>query len=322
VPAAEASIERVIEKTSRREALLAVSARAHCSAPPDPTQHNPKETDPMTLTTPHLPPTQIAPETFLIHDHEPQGDEPVTVTLNTMVIRAAEPVVVDTGMASNEAQFLADIFSLVEPEDIRWVFISHDDIDHTGNLNALMQAAPNATAIIKWFMVKRMGETLDVPLDRQRWIGDGESFDVGDRVLHAVRPPVFDAPTTRGLFDPTTGVYWSSDSFATPVFAPVPTVEELPEDFWLGGINTFHRYVSPWLEMVDDRAYQKAVDRIEALAPTVLAGCHTPAVVGDRVTQAIATTRLSPTAEIQPEPDQALLDQIQRTLGDLRVLAA
>jgi flavorubredoxin len=147
----------------------------------------------------HLEPTLIAPETFLIHDHEGEGTAPVCVPLNTMVIRGAEPVVVDTGMAENRDQYLADVFSLVEPEDIRWVFISHDDVDHTGNLNALMERAPNATLVINWFMTTRMGASLEVPPTRQRWVGDGEGLDVGDRVLQAVRPPIFDSPTTRGL---------------------------------------------------------------------------------------------------------------------------
>ena len=87
-------------------------------------------------------PTEIAPDTFLIHDHQGEGTGPVSVALNTMVIRAAEPVVIDTGMKENRDQYLADVFSLVEPEDIRWVFISHDDVDHTGNLNALMELRP------------------------------------------------------------------------------------------------------------------------------------------------------------------------------------
>ena len=30
--------------------------------------------------------------------------------------------------------FFADVFSIVEPEDVRWLFLSHDDPDHTGNL--------------------------------------------------------------------------------------------------------------------------------------------------------------------------------------------
>ena len=59
-----------------------------------------------------------------------------------MVIRGAEPVVVDTGVPENRDQYLADVFSLVEPEDVRWVFISHDDVDHTGNVNAADGACP------------------------------------------------------------------------------------------------------------------------------------------------------------------------------------
>ena len=218
------------------------------------------------ITKTHLEPTLIAPETFLIHDHEGEGTAPVCVPLNTMVIRGAEPVVVDTGMAENREQYLADVFSLVEPEDIRWVFISHDDVDHTGNLNALMDRACNATLVINWFMTTRMGASLEVPPTRQRWVGDGEGLDVGDRVLQAVRPPIFDSPTTRGLYDPTTGVYWSSDSFATPMPHPMATVAELDDEFWLGGMTMFDNYVSPWLDLVDDAKFQATVDRVAGAA--------------------------------------------------------
>ncbi|HEX5615116.1 MAG TPA: MBL fold metallo-hydrolase [Acidimicrobiia bacterium] len=264
-----------------------------------------------------LEPTEIAPETFLIHDHQGEGTAPVVVALNSMVIRAAEPVVVDTGMAENRDQYLADVFSIVEPEDIRWVFISHDDVDHTGNVNALMDAAPNATLIINWFMMERMGESLAVPPTRWRWIGDGESFDVGDRTLHTVRPPVFDSPTTRGLFDPTTGVYWGSDSFATPLLTPVRTVETLDEQFWTAGIEMFSQYVSPWLALVDDAKYQAQVDRVASLHPTKLVGCHTPLIEGARVAQAIATTRTTPTAVVPPQPDQSVLEEIQRAMTSI-----
>jgi flavorubredoxin len=260
-------------------------------------------------------PTRIAPDTFLIHDHHGEGEAPVSVALNSMVIRAAQPVVVDTGVAENRDRFLADVFSVVEPVDIRWVFISHDDIDHTGNVNALMDLAPNATLVINWFMAERMGGSLAVSPTRQRWVGDGERFDVGDRTLLAVRPPVFDSPTTRGLYDSKTGVYWASDSFAAPMLQPVRDAAELDEAFHLEGINTFDRYVSPWLELVDEARFQATVDRVAALAPTVVAGCHTPAVTGDRVSAAIAATRRSPSAEIMPEPDQVVLEQIQAALS-------
>jgi flavorubredoxin len=270
---------------------------------------------PMTKT--RIEPTRIAPETFLIHDHQGEGHAPVVVALNTMVIRAAEPVVVDTGMAENRQQYLDDVFSLVEPEDVRWVFISHDDVDHTGNVNALMEACPNATLIINWFMTERMGASLEVPPTRQRWIGDGESFDAGDRRLYAVRPPIFDSPTTRGLYDPTTGVYWGVDSFATPMLTPVRDVAELDPEFWVGGMATFDNYVAAWLPLVDDSRFQRTVDRIEALNPSTIAGCHTPIIGRDHVARAIANTRIAPSATYPPQPDQAVLEEIQRALTHL-----
>jgi flavorubredoxin len=269
------------------------------------------------LTRTRLEPTQIAPETYLIHDHQGEGTAPVSVALNTMVIRAAEPVVVDTGMAENRDRYLADVFDLVEPDDIRWVFISHDDVDHTGNVNALMAAAPNATLVIDWFMHERMGASLAVPPSRWRWVQDGDTIDVGDRTLHVVRPPVYDSPTTRGLFDPATRVYWGSDAFASPMATPVRDVAELDPTAWIEGIHMFARYVSPWLTLVDDARYQRTVDRIAALQPQVIAGCHTPVIGARHVAGALDATRQAPTAVVPPQPDQSVLDAIVASLEPL-----
>ena len=115
------------------------------------------------------------------------------------------------------------------------------------------------------------------------------------------------------LFDPTTGVYWASDAFASPMPTPVRTADELEHSSWIGGIHTFARYVSPWLELVDERRFQRTVDRVAALAPSVITGCHTPIIGSAHVEHAMATTRRSPAAAFDPPPDQSVLDEIQRT---------
>jgi hypothetical protein len=124
-------------------------------------------------------------------------------------------------------------------------------------------------------------------------------LDVGDRVLQAVRPPIFDSPTTRGLFDPTTGVYWAVDSFATPMLTPVREVAELDPDFWVEGMATFDNYVSPWLALVDDARFQATIDRVAALQPTTIVGCHTPVIGAGHVADAIAATRRAP-GDVRP----------------------
>ena len=58
-----------------------------------------------------------------------------------MVIRGAQPVIVDTGCSRVRDSWLAAAFSVVEPEDVRWIFISHDDHDHIGNLERCSSCA-------------------------------------------------------------------------------------------------------------------------------------------------------------------------------------
>lgn len=257
-------------------------------------------------------PLRIAPDTYVLHSvQEAMGDPPLFVYLNSMVIVGSEPVIVDTGTIANRRQWLEDAFSLVEPQDVRWVFLSHDDVDHTGNLEQVMEACPNATLVCNWAMVERHTNCFAFPLERCRWVMHGESFDAGDRTLHAVRPPVFDSPTTRGLFDPTTGVYWSADTFATPLPDHRATIADLDPEFWRFGLTMFALgAVSPWISMVDPDKYGRFVDVAEGLGATTIAGCHTPVLEGPYIKQAFDRVRELPLVDPPPLPDQSALDQV------------
>jgi ODP family beta lactamase len=265
---------------------------------------------PLAPTT-YFPPSRIAADTWVIHQVQPALGEPLFVYLNSMVILGAEPMIVDTGTPANREQWLKDAFSLVEPTDVRWVFLSHDDVDHTGNLDEVMSACPNAQLVCNWAMIERHTNCFQFPLERCRWIMDGETLDIGDRELAALRPPVYDSPTTRGLFDPTTGVYWAVDTFATPLPDPQVGVADLDPDFWAGGLALFALgAVSPWLSMVDERKYGLYVDRVQNLAITTVAACHSPVIEGPLIERAFGHIRQLPALDPPALPDQSVLDQI------------
>src|SRR5690606_28348558 len=114
--------------------------------------------------------------------------------------------------------------------EVKWIFISHDDIDHTGNLQQALEMCPNATLVSSWFQVERLTAGFNLPLHRMRWVNDGETFEAGNRTFAAIRPPIYDSPTTRGLYDPKTGLYWGSDCFAAPVQQPVDYAGDLDAD--------------------------------------------------------------------------------------------
>jgi flavorubredoxin len=256
-------------------------------------------------------PTKIAAETWVIHQVQPALGAPLEVYLNSMVIRGAEPVIVDTGTPANRRQWLEDVFGIVEPDDVRWIFLSHDDVDHTGNLDEALSICPNAKVVCNWAMIERHTNCFEFPLDRCRWIVDGESFDVGDRTLHAIRPPVFDSPTTRGLYDPTTKVFWSVDTFATPLPDSSMAIADLDPDFWAENLTLFALgAVSPWISMTDPVKYGRHVDKTQDLDITTIAACHSPVIEGPYIEQAFAHIRRLPTVTAPDLPDQSILDQI------------
>lgn len=256
-------------------------------------------------------PVRIAPETWVIQATHGEGVAPVAVHMNAMVIRGEQPVVVDTGAPVHCEQFLEDLFSLVDPDDVRWVFVSHDDIDHYGNAAAVMAACPNATLVATWFLCERLAaEGFPVPPTRWRWVADGETLDAGDRTLVAVRPPLYDSPTTRGLFDPTTGVYWASDCYATPVERGTAFVSDLDPAFWREGFVTFQTWNSPWVSLVDRSAFSATCRAVEDLGVSAIATGHGPTITGASLTAAFSMMHRLPAADAPPQPGQPLLDEI------------
>ena len=265
---------------------------------------------PLAPTT-YVPPTKVAPNTWVIHQVQPALGQPLFVYLNSMVILGAEPMIVDTGTPANREQWLKDVFSLVEPGDVRWIFLSHDDVDHSGNLEQVLGACPNAQLVCNWAMIERHTNCFEFPLPRCRWIMDGDTLDIGDRQLLALRPPVYDSPTTRGLFDPTTGVYWSVDTFATPLPDPQLGIADLDPDFWFEGLALFGLgAVSPWLSLVDEDKYGRYVDRVQRLDIKTVAACHSPVLEGPLIERAFAHVRRLPGLVPPNMPTQSVLDQI------------
>ena len=122
---------------------------------------------------PETAPQLFAPETWLIPNLVP-ADEGLYLGVNSMVIRGAEPVIVDTGAPIHRDLWREKVFSIVEPEDVRWIFLSHDDGDHTGGLLDAMEMCPNATLVTNFFSFERLAlEKPALPPQRMRWIDPG-----------------------------------------------------------------------------------------------------------------------------------------------------
>ena len=200
--------------------------------------------------------------------------------VNAFVIKAREPVLVDTGMGIDSEEFMKALESIIDPQDLKWVWLTHDDADHTGNIQKVLEAAPSARLVANSLAVLRMSTAWPVPMHRVYWLNSGDSIRVGDRKLTAVRPPLFDNPTTVGIYDDKSEVFFSADCFGAIILSPAQNVDDVPEGDLTQGMISWASGDNPWVHMVEPTVFSKALDRIRQMAPKMIFSGHLPPAQG------------------------------------------
>ena len=65
------------------------------------------------------------------------------LAVNSYLIRGAEPTIIDTGITPEVPDFDVALRELIDPNELRWIFVTHADRDHVGALGRLLTEAPN-----------------------------------------------------------------------------------------------------------------------------------------------------------------------------------
>lgn len=255
-------------------------------------------------------PLPVTPDVHLIRSL-PDGGGTERLARNSLVLRSPQDtVLVDTGAALDRDAWWAQVEAVVDPADVRWIFLSHEDADHVGNLAEALERCPEATVVASWHLAQRLAGTVAIPLARCRWLNDGQRTHLGGREVVALRPPAYDAPTTRGLYDVASKVYWAADCFGLPVPHPVDDVGQLDRDVWDDGTLRFGSLLSPWATHTDPARWRQAVVRVAALDLHALTGAHGPVVRRRDVDHALELITELPERPEVTVPDQRELERI------------
>ena len=239
--------------------------------------------------------------------------------VNAYVLHAAEPVLVDTGVPAGRAAFLDALWSVVDPADLRWVYLTHPDRDHTGSLAEVLAAAPQARLVTTFLGFGIASMDFPVTPDRAYFLNPGQSLDVGDRRLTAVRPPVDDSPATTGLHDESTGTCFSSDCFGAPLGsaadAEVEDIAELSADDLTAGQRLWVTVDSPWVSTVDPARFGASLAPLRAMDPRVVLSTHLPPA-RDAVPRLLDVLAATPGSDGFVGPDQAMLEAMLASLHE------
>jgi glyoxylase-like metal-dependent hydrolase (beta-lactamase superfamily II) len=210
---------------------------------------------------------------------------------------------------------------------VRFIVVTHPDLDHQGGLAVMRDAAPDAVTACGFLdraMIRRPEQLLsdryqqymhehgvgfddvDVAWMRANYGGPveidltlvgGERLSVGDRVLE-VLPAAGHSAGHLMLFEPASRMLFCSDAIHSSM---CPSVDGAPA-------------LCPTYEDVE--SYLETIARVESLAPAELHSGHWPVAVGAEVGEFLAASR-----EFVARLDDVLLERLgggrQLTLGEL-----
>ncbi len=246
-------------------------------------------------------PYQAAPDVHVL---------PTTVALpgvgflpvNAYVLLAEEPVLIDSGLRADGEQFIDALASIIDPRALRWVWLTHDDADHTGNIQRVFELAPHARLATQAFNAMRMASWWPVPLERVHAIRAGDRLPVGDRTLQAVPPPLYDNPMSMGLLDEATGAFFSVDSFGAILPEVAQDAADVPHETLAGGMRAWATSDSPWAHLLDRQMFGRVLSGVRHLQPTGILSSHLPAANGTSLERFLEVLESVPDAEPAVRP--------------------
>jgi len=254
-------------------------------------------------------PRRVGPGTDLLPAYVPLPGLGI-LPVNAYVVHAAQPVLVDTGIAALQEGFMRALRRLIDPAALQWIWLTHADADHVGNLRAVLAEAPNARIVTNYLGVGKLG-LLQFPPERCYLLNPGQALDVGDRRLLAHRPPVYDAPETMAAYDTRTGHLFTSDCFGAVMQEPADDAAAIAPAALHEGLSLWTRIDAPWLAQIGRDQLATASRPLRDLRARLLLGSHLPPAAGldERLYAGLAAAQ---GAEPFVGPDQAALEQAAR----------
>jgi hypothetical protein len=239
------------------------------------------------------------------------------LAINSFVLHGDVPVLVDTGAVVERESFMTALKSVIDPVDLRWIWLTHTDGDHIGALGQLLAEYPEIKVITTFLGVGIMSVSDPLPMDRVHLVNPGQSITLGSRTLTAFRPPTFDNPSTTGFFDTSSGVLFPADCFGALLQDVPRNAADLSEGDLREGQVIWATIDSPWMHEVDRGKLVHELDAVANLEPSLILSSHLPAAPGSMIGQFLASLAAVPDARPFVGPDQVALEQMlaQMTAG-------
>jgi flavorubredoxin len=239
-----------------------------------------------------------------------------SLAINAFVLDGPEPMLVDAGPVASRDEFMTALRSVIDPTELRWLWLTHPDYDHIGAIPQLLEENPDLRIITTFMAVGFMGLSSNpLPMDRVCFLNSGETATFGHRTVTAYKPPAFDNPITTGFFDHTSGALFSSDCFGA-LLGEMPTAAtDIPPADLRAGQVFWTTVDSAWLHQVDRSVLAANLEATRRIEPQMVFSSHLPAARGHLLPALLDAIGAVPDAPHFAGPDQAALEQMLASMS-------
>jgi flavorubredoxin len=239
------------------------------------------------------------------------------VPINAFVLQGSEPILVDTGCVVESAEFLRALRNVIDPADLKWIWLTHTDFDHIGSLHELLVENPQIRVVSTFLSAGIMSLSAPLPMDRLLLASPSRKITLGDRTLIPIKPPAFDNPATMGFYEERSGALFSSDCFGALLSEVPRSAADLSDKDLREGQVFWATLDAPWLHKVDRGALARELDGIRGMAPKMILSSHLPAAPGHMTDRLLASLAAAPDAAPFLGLEQEALDQMLKQMTEM-----
>ncbi|HLN53468.1 MAG TPA: FprA family A-type flavoprotein [Lentimicrobium sp.] len=133
-------------------------------------------------------------------------------TYNSYLINAEKIAVVETVKQRFRETYLNKINTLINPADIQYIILDHTEPDHSGNVETLLELAPDAVVVGSGNAIRYLREMLGHDFKSMQ-VKDGDTLSLGNKTLKFISAPNLHWPDSIYTYLEEDKLLFTCDSF-------------------------------------------------------------------------------------------------------------
>lgn len=186
------------------------------------------------------------------------------------------PLLFDSGSHIHRGQIMTELKELLGNTAPGYVFLTHTELPHTGNISAILKEWPEAKLVVSSAILPYCELPWWVKKEQVQYGHAGTDGVYGDRHISFSDGILKDQPGTHWMFDNRTGTLFTADAFGYffPQTADASFDDELPDGLPAEWLQRYHKNAFRFLSLVDgsnvvsDIAKVFANRDVRVIAPT------------------------------------------------------